>query len=95
MGILWVVLITILSPIALSLSEFFPSLIKRGLISISPLLLGLIVWCTAYLIDQKKYTLSYILSLYRNKEQSETVFATINEAEPTVKEYTSYLKKNI
>ena len=93
MGILWVVLITILSPIALSLSEFFPSLIKRGLISISPLLLGLIVWCTAYLIDQKKYTLSYILSLYRNKEQSETVFATINEAEPTVKEFTSYLKK--
>lgn len=93
MGILWGVLITILSPIALSLSEFCPSLIKRGLISISPLLLGLIVWCAAYLKDRKKYTLSYILSLYRNKAQSETVFATINEAEPTVKEFTSYLKE--
>lgn len=92
MGILWGVLITILSPIAISLSEFCPSLINRGLISISPLLLGLIVWCAAYLKDRKKYTLSYILSLYRNNVQSETVFETINEAEPTVKEFTSYLK---
>lgn len=92
-GLLWGVLITILSPIALSLSEVCPSLIIRGLISISPLLLVLIVWCVAYLKDRKKYNLSYVLSLYRNKDQSETVFETINEAEPTVKDFASYLKK--
>lgn len=90
-GIIITLLITVLTPIAKTISESVDNIYWKLLITSSPLLLGIAIWL---IISWKRgYLLTFndIYFLYKNKDLTNETHVTISEKEPSVKEFQGWM----
>ena len=61
-------------------------------ISALPVIVALIIWLNAYRKDNKKYNLSYLLAIYKDKIENDVCYETLSEDEPTVTEFKAWMQ---
>ncbi len=68
------------------------SILLSILISALPVIVALSIWLIAYRKDKKKYNLSYLLAIYKDKIENDVCYETLSEDEPTVTEFKSWMQ---
>jgi hypothetical protein len=85
--------VIVLLPVAKVISDATTAEWAKLLIAGSPFILGLIVWILGVWIDPKKFNLTHLLYIYKDKDLQTTVNETVAEKEPSVTEFRKWMEE--
>lgn len=62
------------------------------IVTLSPIVLAALIWAVAAFFNKKYRSIGYFLMVYQDKVQNDICYETISECEPTVQEFTGWMK---
>lgn len=91
-GVLATVLVTILTPIAGTIADGIQNLWWRFVVSVLPLLGGILWWLAASLRAGRLLGPNEIYRIYKDKEVENETHVTISESEPSVRQFRDWMR---